>query len=361
MALTVLQNLGEPWRRAKLVRLGKLYSSRVLNTPLVKPKSVTLTLTTRCNLRCVMCNHWRLVPGDIMSYDDACHYIDQIAEFSQESVLEISGGEPFLHPRIMDIIAFATQQGLRMNITTNAMLFTPARMEQLFASTVDRLQISMDGPDAETHDGIRGIPGSFGRIVAAVKELDRLRKEENRPLGLNLTMVIQRDNFTRLTEMYHFARALGFDSVTYQPVNDNNLDITYVNPANPLRVPLGRIAELDAELDRLIELRKAGAPIGNAVHYLESTKRYFRNERQDAVKCYAGFVMGVISPDGKLWTCMGNAADLRRMTIGEAWQSAEMAAKRRAIKGCETPCLYPCYLESDADSLRGVLWNTLLR
>ena len=366
MALKVLQqthafsrNLREPWRREKLVQLGKLYASRAVGVPFIKPRNVTITLTTRCNLSCIMCNHWRLKPGDMMSYEEATRYIDQIVEWGIP-ILEVSGGEPMLHPRFDDIIRYASAKGQHMNITTNAMLLTRKRIGQIFESKVERLQISMDGPDAATHDKIRGMKGSFDHIVKTVKILDRLRVERNRPLGLNLTMVIQRDNFTRLVEMYHFVKSLGFDSITYQPVNDDNLDITYVNPENPLRVPLDRIEELDEQIDRLVELRTGGAPIGNAVHYLQSVKKYFRNEPLDAVKCYAGYVMGVISPDGKMWSCMGNYADLSKENIQEAWHGKAMSEKRNRIKKCVTPCLYPCYLESDADSFIGAVKNTLL-
>ena len=79
------------------------------------------------------------------------------------------------------------------------------------------------------------------------------------PLTLHMTTVIQRDNFTLLVEMVRFAGERGFDSITFQPVNDDNLDIRKVDPSNPLRVPLEGLKELDSQIDALIALHARGA------------------------------------------------------------------------------------------------------
>lgn len=359
-ALRIGIALREPWRREKLKGLLKTYASRMLDRPLVRPRSVTLTLTTRCNLRCIMCSHWRLRPHVTMPLEDAKRYIDQIAEWGVP-LIDLSGGEPFMHQQIYEIIDYASKKGLDINITTNAMLLTRKAIERIMGSRVTRLQISLDAPDEETHDRIRGRKGSFRKVMAAVRMLNKARlsrARKGRSLGLNLTTVIQHDNFTKLVDMYHFAMEHGFDSITYQPVNDDNLNIRRVNLRNPYRVPLNKMEEFDREIDALIALRRQGAPIGNTVQYLETIKNYFRNEIRDPVKCYAGYVMGVVSPDGKLWSCVGNFADLKETDIVSAWHSKAAAKKRRLIRRCRTPCLYPCYLESDADSLFGAVRTT---
>ncbi len=356
-AVIALKNLRDPWRREKLKRLVKTYASRVLDKPLVRPRSVTLTLLTKCNLCCIMCNHWKLRPHVTMPLKDAKRFIDQIVEWGV-LVLDLSGGEPFVHPKIYEIIDYASKKGLDINITTNAMLFTKKSIKCIMDSRVTRLQLSIDAPDAETHDKIRGKKGSFKRIMRAVKMLNEARV--HRSLGLNLTTVIQHDNFTKLVKMYHFAKEHGFDSITYQPVNDDNLNIRRVDLRNPYRVPLTKIRELDREINQLIALRGQSIYIGNSVQYLETIKSYFRNEIRNPVKCYAGYVMGVVSPDGKMWSCVGDFADLNETDIMSAWHSEAAAAKRKLIRRCRTPCLYPCYLESDADSLGGAIKNTLL-
>lgn len=357
--LTLLRILGEPWRREKLCHALGLWASRAAGRPLVRPRSVTLTLTTRCNLRCGMCSHWCLSPGETMPFAEATRLLDQVAAWGVP-VVDLSGGEPFVHPRIMDIIGYASSKDLALNITTNATLLTEGMMERLLAASNLSLQVSIDAPDAETHDAIRGTKGAFSRAMGAVAYLHRRRAELGVPLGLHMTTVIQRDNFTRLTEMVSFAKERGFDSITFQPVNDDNLDIRRVDPSNPLRVPQEGLDELDRQIDRLISLRAQGAPIGNSVRNLEGIKRYFRGDAEGGVRCYAGYVTAIISPDSKLWSCMGTAVDLKGMTPKDAWGSAAMAARRRAIRRCRTPCLYPCYLDGDADSLGGAVLNALM-
>ncbi len=356
-ALKMGMNLRKRWRREKISRLGRTYASRALSKPLVKPRSVTLTLTTKCNLKCRMCSHWSLKPAVEMPLEDAKRFLNEIADWGVKTV-DLSGGEPFMHKHIYDIIGYASEKGLDINITTNGMLLTKKGIERIMDSRVTRLQLSIDAPDAKTHDAIRGKKGSFEKIMRAVKALNKAR--ESRKLKLNLTTVVQHDNFTKLADMVHFAGEHGFDSITFQPVNDDNLNIRRIDIRNPHRVPLNRVKELDKQIDALVRLKNKGAPIGNSEAYLESMKNYFRNEIRDAVKCYAGYVMAVVSPDGKLWSCMGEFADLAEIDIKSAWHSPRAEEKRKLIRRCRTPCLYPCYLEGDADSLFSAVRSTLL-
>jgi len=76
-------------------KLYKLYFSRVLNKPLAKPNTVTLTLTSKCNLRCIMCDHWKLKKQEELSLKEIKILIDQIKEWDVKEI-ELSGGEPFM-------------------------------------------------------------------------------------------------------------------------------------------------------------------------------------------------------------------------------------------------------------------------
>jgi len=64
--------------------------------------------------------------------------------------------------------------GLRLGLTPSATpLVTKALLEELAAAGLDRLAISIDGPDAATHDAFRGVSGSFAhslRILSQARE-----------------------------------------------------------------------------------------------------------------------------------------------------------------------------------------------
>lgn len=342
-------------RRNKIKNLYKLYLSRILNRPLVKPNTVTITLTARCNLRCVMCDHWKLKNREELSLEEIKSLIDQIKSWGVEEI-ELSGGEPFMRRDIWEIIKYASFKEMNMNITTNGTLLNKKEVAKLLGYKVNRLQISVDGIKS-THDRIRGVKGSYNKLVKTVNAIDSMRKQKKSSIKINATTVIMQQNIKELVNIVNLTRAIGFDSITFQPVNDNNLKIGKKKKFNPLRVK--DLQGLDQQIDKLIQLRKKDPYIGNPIAYLESIKDYFRNKKVKNVKCYAGFVGAVITPQGRLWTCMGDYGDLKNEGIKSAWQSDEANKKRILIKNCENPCLYPCYLSQKGESVIKTTLNIL--
>jgi len=336
-------------------KLYKLYFSRVLNKPLAKPNTVTLTLTSKCNLRCIMCDHWKLKKQEELSLKEIKILIDQIKEWDVKEI-ELSGGEPFMRKDLWEIIEYASSKGLEMNITTNGTLLDEKNIKELFNYKVNRLQISLDGI-GKTQDKIRNIKGTYKKIVNTVKRINNLRKQKKSNLKINATTVVMQQNIHELTNLIITTKELGFDSITFQPVNDSNLAIGKKRTYNPLKVK--DLKELDYQINQIIQIRKKDRYIGNSIVYLESIKDYFRNKKLSKIKCYSGFISAIITPQGRIWTCMGDYGDLKKQFIQQAWQSKEANEKRRLIKKCKNPCLYPCYLSSKGESLLKTTLNIL--
>ncbi len=87
--------------------------------------------------------------------------------------LFVTGGEPFLLPDITDRLNYAVER-LPTTVLTNAMLFSGGRLEQLRrVSRAVRVQVSLDGAEAETHDAYRG-SGSWERTLSGISTLQAL-------------------------------------------------------------------------------------------------------------------------------------------------------------------------------------------
>jgi AdoMet-dependent heme synthase len=124
-------------------------------------------ITNKCNLRCKHCYQTDYTTNDQMSFEEfkeignkiftTLHKWKKLGDFS------ITGGEPFLHPRIFDILQFinASEDVSRLDILTNGTLMNQKVIDKL--KQFDKLryiQISLDGSCPEVHDRIRG-KGSF--------------------------------------------------------------------------------------------------------------------------------------------------------------------------------------------------------
>ena len=131
---------------------------------------------TLCNLRCTHCfiscapdNH----SFDFLDYDTVTRTLDASRRLGVKEYY-FTGGEPFMHPRLLDMLERALAIG-PATVLTNGTLFRDATVERL-QTLRDRslysleLRVSIDGPDPETNDPIRGA-GSFAKAMDGVKRL----------------------------------------------------------------------------------------------------------------------------------------------------------------------------------------------
>ena len=336
----------------QLKELWTLYLSRSTDTAFLRPRSVTITLTSRCNLRCVMCNHWKhpTRPSEEISTEQAMRVIGQVAAWGVTEV-ELSGGEPMLRRDFMELLRCAGRNGLKVNVTTNGMLIPEDVALELVQHAGLRLQISLDGAKAETHDKIRGKEGSYAEILAGVKRLTEANRDVEHPIPINATTTITRLNLEELPDLVPLTQEHGFTSITFQPAVDDNLSIWQRDLDNPLR-PKGKDFDtLDRALESLIEAGRDNGFVANSETNFHFIKDYFADRLTEKhLKCYSGFIACIVSPDGQIWSCMGNMGSVYGTDIRAVWNSPKAIEMRRRIRACVKPCLYPCYLDEDADN-----------
>ncbi|HKE13082.1 MAG TPA: radical SAM protein, partial [Myxococcota bacterium] len=70
------------------------------------------------------------------------------------------GGEPMLHPRMVEMIEYAKGKGARVWLNTNGSMFGPLpkqrrKLERIIAAGIDLIEFSMDAGDAETYAKVR--------------------------------------------------------------------------------------------------------------------------------------------------------------------------------------------------------------
>jgi MoaA/NifB/PqqE/SkfB family radical SAM enzyme len=128
--------------------------------------------TNRCNLNCVTCirNSWEESFEDL-AWPVYQSLIDGLADFPDAKTIAFAGfGEALLHPRFSDMIRLAHANGLRTEMTSNAMRLTSSVSESLIDAGLDQFTVSIDGTSNESHGSVR--PGaSLEKIVDNVRKL----------------------------------------------------------------------------------------------------------------------------------------------------------------------------------------------
>jgi radical SAM protein with 4Fe4S-binding SPASM domain len=118
-------------------------------------------------------------------------------------ILILSGGEPLMRPDVFSLAALARDLGVPAVLSTNGTLLDRESCRRIKDTGLMRLSLSLDGPDAESHDGFRGVPGAFAALVASAE----LLKSEGIPFQINST--VTPGNITRTEDMLRTARGLG--------------------------------------------------------------------------------------------------------------------------------------------------------
>ena len=82
-----------------------------------------------------------------------------------------TGGEPLLRRDLEDMIVFARRHGLQVNLITNATLVDKKRARSLYRAGVRTAQVSLESPDAETHDLLAARPGAYAATLEGIAHL----------------------------------------------------------------------------------------------------------------------------------------------------------------------------------------------
>src|SRR4029453_10117821 len=173
-------------------------------TGLGAPLGLLAELTHRCPLQCPYCsNPLNLERAhDELSTEAWCDVLAQAAELGVLQ-LHLSGGEPTVRRDLAQIIARAASLGLYSNLITAGVLLTRERLEDLAASGLDHVQISIQDSDATNADRIAHYAGGHGKKL----EVARWTKALN--LALTLNAPIHRQNIVSLPAIIELALDLG--------------------------------------------------------------------------------------------------------------------------------------------------------
>ena len=123
--------------------------------PLDTPYNIGIEVSSLCNIRCVYCAHSTknhgLYEGN-MTWELFERIIRDIKEFPQKIRLieTYSFGEPLCNPDLAKMIAYIRQNDIceKINFTTNGLLMTPQRADEILATGVDTIRVSLQGINA---------------------------------------------------------------------------------------------------------------------------------------------------------------------------------------------------------------------
>ncbi|HEV2376387.1 MAG TPA: TIGR04053 family radical SAM/SPASM domain-containing protein [Streptosporangiaceae bacterium] len=164
-----------------------------------RPMLVFWETTRACALACRHCRASATattLPGEL-SEPEGRRLIDQVAAFGRPfPVLVLTGGDCLLRPDLFGLVGHAVALGVPVCLSPSVTpLLTPAMARRIADSGVKAVSVSLDGADAATHDGVRGIARHFEATLQAIHDLVATG------LTVQVNTTVMRANVTELADI----------------------------------------------------------------------------------------------------------------------------------------------------------------
>lgn len=146
-----------------------------------------------------------------LSTQEILTLIEDMSDFGCQSIA-LTGGEPFLRkewPLFLQKINSLDMQAIFM---TNAMLVNDDVLDILKLYPNTAIGISLDGPDKETHDYVRGISGIFEHFCNIVPKLKEIG------IYVAIPTTVMQSNYDKLDDILNLLISLGVDAWQLQIV-----------------------------------------------------------------------------------------------------------------------------------------------
>ena len=314
-----------------------------------KPRAIMASLTTRCNLKCIMCNvidH----KTDKINEMDSKFYKFVVANMPYLEEVVWQGGEVFLYDKFKYLSGLAHKHRVKQKIITNGLLLNEDLINMLNKYRVN-LQVSVDAVDKKTYEEIR-VGAKFENLLKKIELLKNFRDKRNSSIYSIETVVISK-NFKQLEDLVKFAIFHKFELISFLKYIVYEKDDLQLTPEQTAEVSDTIVAlrnkyknisiKTNIELDYGCKEKKNDNEkniLENNIEYDEKTKLKYEIFENIGKKDHKHKDLFCVSPWTRIYldfnkyiriTCLSNQMDITRHKYNEIWNSPEMAEYRRKI------------------------------
>ncbi len=206
---------GRIWNAVKV--LGSYYYSRISGKAVQwgLPVSVSFEPTTSCNLRCPECPSGLRSftrPTGMLEEDLFKKVIDELSETLWYLIFYFQG-EPYLNPRFLELVAYASSKGIYTATSTNAHYLTEEAARKTVLSGLDRLIISIDGTTQEVYEQYR-VGGKLEKVLEGTQNIVKWKKElKSKTPHIIFQFLVVKPNEHQISDVKKLAQELGVDEV----------------------------------------------------------------------------------------------------------------------------------------------------
>ena len=304
--------------------MGLIHGKRAFRGPFY----VALDITRRCNIVCIGCGTHssqtrKPSPKDYADSDISFDIVEKLCKelppLDTKEVVLIGEGEPFLHPRIFDIIKAFKKASMNVKLLTNGTLIDKSNVQSILDSGLDTLKISLWANNlnefTKCHPGIK--EEIYHKIIDGINIISHAKSERKaKHPKIVLTQTINRNNYKSLKKRAELVQSLNCNGLSFAPYNDRE----------------GEFGELSLDDKEVRDICKELLDIKNKLrplkisHKIEKALLRFRlgEKGSTAFPCYVGWFHARVKADGTVLpcnSCFRSMGNLRNKSFVEIWNS----------------------------------------
>jgi MoaA/NifB/PqqE/SkfB family radical SAM enzyme len=289
------------------------------------PLIVVCRITTACNLSCSFCAFDRRLPfaRTTLSRTQIERLIRLIADWQMRHgsgqgahpgaprplpgvpLLSWLGGEPLAWRDWARFSALARSRGLAVSATSNGSTLASAQSRARVLEHLDELTVSVDAIGG-THDALRGWPGGYRRLLAALRALADARAPGVRTPRLRANIVLMRSTIDGFAALASELASAGVDEISFNLLGGRDRPDFHATEAVP-----------SASLDRLLlqlpllrrELAQIGVTLSGDDRYAARLRASSRGQRWPVGDCAPGAQFLFVDEHGKVAPCAFTGAE----------------------------------------------------
>lgn len=318
------------------------------------PWHVQIDLTNICNNDCICC--WCNSPliGDKamtaevkkqnLDHDTVMNLIDELANLGTRDIYFTGGGEPFMHPEILDFMRYIKSKGIRLGMSTNFTLVTKDIAKELVDLGIDHMNLSLWSASAKMY--VTQHPSkseeTFEKMTESIDYIHELKtRKRTKKTKLGMYNVINALNYHEVTDMLEYAFQHKFHDISFVPVD------TVPDRTDSLRLNIEHLKNLSRMLDEFPAKKKEFRKKYN--HDVQfANLDVFRNRiKSDTVQesnydgemlsalpsCYAGWSFARILASGDVNSCLKSfklpVGNIREQSFTDIWFGAKQEEFRK--------------------------------
>lgn len=295
---------------------GRIYSG---------PWTVQLDLTNECNNDCIAC--WcnspllddKKMPQEVkektLPFEKVIELIDELAELGVRSVYLTGGGEPFMHPRALDVMRYVKSKGIHLDMSTNFTLVDKEVAEKLLEAKVDHLNLSLWSGDRDVYavQHPNKSAETFDQMLEVIDYIVKRKKELNQTVpGLGIYNVINIHNYKDFNNMVELAYEHKVDDLQFTHVDTmpERTDVLSLSP-DQLRELAGDLRDFEGRNRTLSEAHAHRLNVIGFETFRQRTESSGASEANyDAEilaslpSCYAGWSFARVLANGEVNSCL---------------------------------------------------------